>query len=379
MITLLSPLCFSVLSVLSVVNLFLPSHLFAADLSGSLKNLGLLTRDTDGQPVEYDLTRLRLNAEGGSEEEGVRWQLTYDHELRLGSLLATPAYRMASKIPEPTWLDGAQTLSDGRRHQWQHRLHRGWLQLGSAETHAVLGRQRIAWGSARLWNPTDLFNPQPPLALEGEEKLGVDALLLEHSYSGFGALQAVVAPGNSVRLTPRRTAIRLRDTLADADWALVAAEVDRARILGIDLFAELFAGGIYGEAVAVRPGIGTDYRQIAVGFDTTFNPDWWESGIRLLIEGLYDGSWSRSPQPLGGGMARQLGIMAGTDLTPLWRLDGVLLLNPDRHGRALMPTLSWSARSDLTLSATAFLFAGPADSIYGRQSDSFCMQGEWFF
>lgn len=38
---------------------------------------------------------------------------------------------------------------------------------------------RIAWGTCRLWKPTDLLDPYNSTPLEFQERVGVDATLFE--------------------------------------------------------------------------------------------------------------------------------------------------------------------------------------------------------
>ena len=52
------------------------------------------------------------------------------------------------------------------------------------------GRVVLAIGDV----PLDLLNPFSPLALEREERLGVDAVLVEHKFGPVSRLAAVYAP-----------------------------------------------------------------------------------------------------------------------------------------------------------------------------------------
>ncbi|MFB3099474.1 MAG: hypothetical protein ACE1ZX_05510, partial [Acidimicrobiia bacterium] len=56
-------------------------------------------------------------------------------------------------------------------------LYRGWVRYEGRSFDVTLGRQRIPLGRARLWNPTDLFNPIFPLAIEGDQRIGQDAVV----------------------------------------------------------------------------------------------------------------------------------------------------------------------------------------------------------
>ncbi len=44
-------------------------------------------------------------------------------------------------------------------------------------------RQRVAWGTAWVWNPTDIFNPLDVLDFDYEERPATDAIRLQY-YTG---------------------------------------------------------------------------------------------------------------------------------------------------------------------------------------------------
>ena len=81
-----------------------------------------------------------------------------------------PAARIDFLAEPPTWLDMDQSIANSATSLWRHRLYRGWAGLETERTTLRLGRQRIAWGTGKLWNPTDVLNPYQPLAVEPDEE-----------------------------------------------------------------------------------------------------------------------------------------------------------------------------------------------------------------
>ncbi|HEX6298117.1 MAG TPA: hypothetical protein VFZ74_16220, partial [Burkholderiales bacterium] len=164
-------------------------------LSGYYKNL-LVSSETvspAGQRYTLDLNRLRLELKG-ELAESIALDLQYDNEVLLGNYRRTGQFAIErDRRPDQYWdLDGnyAETGS------WygRHRLYRASVTLSSGDTDLRLGRQRIAWGTGRFWSPLDLLNPINPIALEREERLGVDAVLAEHKLGPLSRLSAVYAP-----------------------------------------------------------------------------------------------------------------------------------------------------------------------------------------
>ena len=54
-----------------------------------------------------------------------------------------------------------------------------------------VGRQRISWGTGRIWNPTDLFNPINPANFAKIEKDGADAVSAKVNLGTLSDFQAV--------------------------------------------------------------------------------------------------------------------------------------------------------------------------------------------
>lgn len=65
---------------------------------------------------------------------------------------------------------------DGGHLMVQHNLDRAYVRLSRGPVDYFIGRQAVAWGSARVVNPTDVVAPFPFTELDSEERVGVDAL-----------------------------------------------------------------------------------------------------------------------------------------------------------------------------------------------------------
>ncbi len=58
-----------------------------------------------------------------------------------------------------------------------------WIDYYNSDLQVTLGRQRVAWGTCWVWNPTDLFNPQNVLNFDYEELPATDAIRVQY-YTG---------------------------------------------------------------------------------------------------------------------------------------------------------------------------------------------------
>jgi hypothetical protein len=365
--------------------------------------------------VWQSLTRLRVEV---SARASKRWsaELVYDHEWRGGIL------DLLGDAPPPETFLGLEDEitpfgleADDDHFRWRHRLYRGFVRYEGARLHVTVGRQRLAWGTGRLWNPIDRLSAIPPLAIEGDEFAGTDAIEARWMFSGFDYLQAVYAPGTNS--AEARYALRFHGVVRDTDVSLLAGVFEEALALGGDLAGNLGGAAWRVEAVWTDPSqdvwrLGDpapselgEFWQAVLSIDTTL--DVWH-GIYLLAEHLYDGNAlgfgrglagpllplfggdpSQPPQPLGPerfagsrviSWARHTtGLEAGVDLTPALRLDALALIDWRGGSVALAPTLSFSGWNALELRVGAQLFVGPRHSQYGSQQALGFAMVEWFF
>ncbi|MEE8544812.1 MAG: hypothetical protein V3T29_03275 [Alphaproteobacteria bacterium] len=355
----------------------------AGELAGSYRNLFAVTRDSRDKVILTDFNRLRLSLQGAAGAWS--WRITYDHELAAGGFVESPDFAPVEAIPEPTALDATDAIAGGERFEWRQRLYRAVLAYDWGGGQLSVGRQRIAWGSGRLWNPTDRFNPVAPTAIEPEEKTGVDSLTGELRFGQFGALQGVAAPEREGRNVRRKLALRWRDTVGELDYALLGGRIGDETVLGLDLAANLWQGGIRLEALVGRPETGGRYAQLAAGYDYTLATALFPAGLYLLAEYFYNGAALGGPLPLlpsdrlESRNGHFLGLSAGYDLTPLWRLDGLVIWDLTGSSLFFSPQLTWSASAAIDVSLFAQVFAGDRTSEFGAFENAIFLRLELFF
>ncbi len=361
------------------------------EISASASNLAFRTRDSSDDVIFTNLTRLRLTTRGtlglpGALEIGdLSWFAAYDHEVLAGGLVESPDFTALAAIPEPTRLDLEGTVAEGGSYRWRHRLYRATAAFDWGGGVVRLGRQRVAWGSGRVWNPTDRFNPVAPLALEPAEKIGVDAAAATLRFPPFASLQAVGGPGDGDRNVTRKLALRWRDTVAETDYALLVGRIGDEDVIGVDLTSNLYGGSIRLEATQSWPDSGRDFQQISGGYDFTLTHDLFPSGLYLLFEYFYNGAAngaavSAIPSDRLETRHRHFaGLSAGTELTPLWRLDGLVLADLEKHSYALAPSLTWSAAEEIDAVFALQFFDGDPASEYGEGENILFTRIEVFF
>jgi len=183
------------------------------ELTGSLKSVVLRSSASTGEDYTLSLNRLRIEAKGDLGP-GLALDLQYVNEVLLGSYLDTAEFRaVKDRVSPQYWRADANYVERGDVYG-RHRLYRAAVTLTRGDVDLKLGRQRIAWGTGRFWSPLDILNPVSPLALEREERVGVDAALLEAKLGPLSRASLAMPP----RPTAARPAVRCSGTAMRPVW-----------------------------------------------------------------------------------------------------------------------------------------------------------------
>lgn len=133
----------------------------------------------------------------------------------------------------------------------------------------VIGRQRISWGTGRVWNPTDIFNPINPANFGKIEKDGSDAASMKFDLGQLTNLQIVYNAEYHFKYSDY--AARFRTNILGYDFSLMSGFVDKRLVNGGDFAGDISGAGIRGEALVssdvlshtgyfVKWILGTDYQ-----------------------------------------------------------------------------------------------------------------------
>ncbi len=367
-------------------------HVFAAapsvaqtrplELSGSLKSVFLRSQASSGEDYVLSLNRLRVEAKGDLAS-GLALDLQYDNELLLGSYLDTEEFRaLKDRVPPQYWRADANYFERGAVYG-RHRLYRAAVTLTRGNVDLKLGRQRIAWGTGRFWSPLDILNPVNPLALEREERVGVDAALLEAKLGPLSRASLVYAPAPD-RGSPSR-AVQWHGNAAGVDTSLVVGRLLGLDIVGMDVASQIGDAGIRGEAARFRPSAGPAFNRLMVGADYAF-----ANGLTMSAELYYNGAGSPAPADcydiagLRTGRAASLatrcaGLYASYEITPLLKWVSYAVRNSDDRSHAIDSRLVWSIAPAADLTVGLQHFNGTRGSEFASLPTAFQLQLQWFF
>jgi len=360
--------------------------------------------------VASSLTRLRLRFD---LRVNAHWSTVavYDNEVRAGRL-DTLETALGEGIAGESFLQAEHDTHVGDEDyvRWHQILYRGYLLFESERFEVALGRQRIAWGVGRLWNPIDRFNAIPPLSLQPDQSRGVDSIDARWLISGFTFLEAVFAPRREVK--DSSYALRLHGVVWNVDYSFVAGVFEEAWTAGFDLAGNVGGAAARLEVVyanperdvwpvgAARPGELDDFWQVVGSIDHLFDVG---NGIYALVEHVYNGnalgfgrgragpllpffeSTAKPPSGLPPGAvfvtetsadrfggsrvitrSRHLtGVQLGYDVLPEVRADLLAIYDWSGSSAVFFPTLSYDALDWLELVLGAQLPLGPRRSEFG--------------
>jgi hypothetical protein len=359
------------------------------EAGGYLKNVFQYSASAfDGRPYSQNISRARLTLDGRASV--FRAHADYDHEVWTGSWFRTADARL-SGVGFRDDLD--QTISTGTTNHWRHLLYRGHAGIEWEQGLVRFGRQRIAWGTGKIWNPTDVLNPYQPIAVERDQRRGVDAAYLRQ---GLGDLsQAELAYVLADRWPEAALLGRLRGHFGEYDVAAMGGKVPGSSntwIVGGDWAGNLWDGTLRGEWSYTDLKGERTYGKLNVGYEYTFPAEskaWVLRDATAMIEYLHNGAGVEDTRRYNVGLlltgkeialARDyVGLSYSKDLHALLKLELLLITNCTDGSQFFSPTLDWSVVEDLHVLAGFQRFGGPKRTELGRPANLTFLTAQYWF
>jgi hypothetical protein len=165
--------------------------------------------------------------------------------------------------------DMSWELTNSNHFTITHFIDRLYFKHSFEFGNLTLGRQRIAWGTGRIWNPVDLFNPINPSNFAKIEKDGADAISFKWNIGNFTDLQIVY--GITEKLNNSNLAARFRSNIGEYDFSLISGWMNQKYILGADFAGNLFDAGIRSEVLhEFTDENSTSFTKAVFGIDYQF-------------------------------------------------------------------------------------------------------------
>ncbi|MFZ0390478.1 MAG: hypothetical protein WAN36_08455 [Calditrichia bacterium] len=381
--------------------LFLPMTLTAADrlsFGGYYKNFSLFLHLPSGSSTaglqQQDFgavyNRLRLQADF-SFHQNLSFHAAYQPVIRIQDPLLFDNSIFFNEIESGAYrVDDLQSrlYPAGKKQQnsfgISQNLDRLFMQWRLAFADVYLGRQAVAWGSARVINPTDVIAPYAFDELDQEERRGVDALRVRIPLGMLSELDFGYLPGSDFQWRNSAVFIRSRFYVKQNDVAFLAMEFRENLLIGLDLARSIGGAGSWLETAYVFPETFTGsanrpdgYLRLSIGADYSFTGE-----IYGFMEYHYNGAGENRPEYylknfsktayrqgavylLGShylmpGISYQATPLLGTFLQAIWNVpDGSFYF---------APSVEYNIAENIYLAGGAFIGLGTAPA--GRQLKS---------
>jgi len=149
-----------------------------------------------------------------------------------------------------------------------------YLKLSFPQTDLTLGKQRIAWGTGHVWNPTDVFNPFAlSFAVAEEERKGIEAIRLQIPYGPVGGFEGVILTGNEWAKSKKGLKAKVNIGLFDLSASYVDMG-DGSNQIGFDSAGEIRGVGFRNETALVSPVLSSSYLKSVLGLGYTLDNGW---------------------------------------------------------------------------------------------------------
>ncbi len=254
-------------------------------------------------------------------------------------------------------------------------LDRAYCTVKTGPADIYLGRQAIAWGSARVLNPTDVIAPFTFDELDTEDRIGVDALRIRIPLGFMGEIDSGWVFGEDFRFSRSAAFIRGKFYIARTDVSLLLLNFQENLLVGWDLARSIGGAGFWleGAYVLVKafkedfPGRKQNYLRFTTGLDYSFS-----SKIYGFLEYHYSGAGVYEPGDYLENISRP-GVAEGSvylmgkhylapglswQITPLLTLSGQALLNLTDSSCFIAPSLDYNIAENIYLAGGAFIGAG---------------------
>lgn len=358
------------------------SQSLSTRFAGYAKNLTIRSESfLNEEPYVLNLTRFRAKGIANLGTSG-HAELWLDSELLAGDFLTTPDFALSRSFQRPTFFDLDWSIEEGEHVVAQQSIFRAFATLYAGRSELTLGRQRIAWGTGFVWNPTDLLNPFNPAAIELEEKAGVDAVHAVVPIGVLSRIEAAFAPGRND--LESSFAARVSSNWRGYDWTLMAGDFRDSQTVGGDFAGYIGGAGFRGELAYTREDGGDDYLRAILNLDYNF-----ANGLYFFVEAYYNGQGATDKADydftdLLSGRTFNLGrnymaVSGSKDITPLFRANLYSIINLNDRSSLLGPALTYSLAPNFEFAASVYFFVGPDGSEYGALPGSYFAYLQYYF
>jgi hypothetical protein len=268
-------------------------------------------------------------------------------------------------------------------------IDRFWVNYRKGKFEAKIGRQRINWGQAYVWNPNDIFNAYSFFDFDYEERPGSDAIRLQYFPTFTSAAEIAVKLNSNKKIT---AAGYYRFNQWNYDFQVLGGIYNEEDyVAGLGWSGNIKDAGFNGEMTYLHPTNESKMEDPVLL--TTLSANYmFDNSLFVQFEGYYNGYYqymntnafsdlyyqSMSVKTLSFSEFSWFG-QASYPLHPL--LNGTLafMYYPDIEGYFINPSLKYSLTDNVELSAHAQLFNGKFSQDKKEQINFLFFRFKWSF
>ena len=259
-------------------------------------------------------------------------------------------------------------------------------EYSSGQWEVRLGRQRINWGIATIWNPNDIFNAYAFTDFDYEERPGSDALRIKKYIGYSGSIELAFSPADTFNQST--AALLYKFNKYNYDFQLLSGVVNQDFVFGVGWAGNIKTAGfktemsyffplIEGRKAAYSAAINFDYAlafglyfnvgvlyNSAGGLDQGFNDLF---NVNLSARNLYPYRWSTM-------------FSAGSPLSPIMSASLTAVYSPVKSNALfLLPTYTISVATNWDLDfVMQILFEGDQGK-YSSPLQAYFVRTKWSF
>ena len=346
------------------------------------------------------LLHLRLNTKWYATSE-----ITAALEFRFrafygGSVEKIPFYKDLIKT-QRDFLQLDAFLWESDRSLGYLEIDRLWLDYYYNDLQVTLGRQRIAWGTAWVWNPTDLFNPLNVLDFDYEERPASDAIRLQYYTGAVSKIDITYKPAKDPNNQILAGLVSLNNW--NYDFNFISGMRFKRWLTGFSWAGDILDAGFRGEVLVSQAPNKPDTNFIYKLFDQSSLSSWNKPVVSFSLsadytftntfyihtEILFNNNGKTSNTFLFQEEALQLGMLSAArwsvyqefayDITPLLRGTLFGILNPTDNSFVVVPSFNYSVITNLDFYIIGLFFEGDALTEFGEYGTSIYLRLKYSF
>lgn len=248
----------------------------------------------------------------------------------------------------------------------------------------TIGRQAIAWGSARVVNPTDVLAPYTYDQLDTEDRIGVDAVRVQIPIGVLGEFDTGYVFGQDLVFEKSAFYVRSQLNAAATDFSILLLGFREHLMTGFDIARGIGGAGFWFESAYVfadafdgENGEAENYLRASIGLDYSFR-----GVIYGFIEYHFSGAGAGKPVDYLANLTKP----ANTDgavylmgkhyfvpgltcqITPLISLSSVVLSNVSDLSAFPSAQIEYNLAQDVYFSTGAFIEIGNHPETKGEET-----------